>query len=29
MATEPGKAKCIPILALCLWEHSYWEEHDG
>ena len=21
--------KCTPIICLDLWEHSYWEEHDG
>ena len=20
---------CIPILCLDLWEHAYWQEHDG
>ena len=20
---------CIPILCLDLWEHAYWEEHEG
>ena len=26
-----GAASCgaIPILALNLWEHAYWEDHDG
>ena len=18
-----------PVIALCCWEHAYWEEHDG
>ena len=19
----------IPIIGLCIWEHAYWEEHNG
>ena len=20
---------CVPIMCLNLWEHAYWEEHEG
>ena len=29
MVQGAASSGAVPIIGLCIWEHAYWEEHNG